>query len=305
MVALRALLMSLLLCLGCLAQANPPADLAAKIERQMRAQFVIQPERKVTVGPLRPSDFPGYQSLTVTFGANDNKQEFEFLLADDRKTMMRVFHVDLDKDPFLDVMKQIDVSGRPTRGAKDAKVVAVVYDDFECPFCARMHGMLFPTLFKEYGDRIQFIYKDFPLEDVHPWAVHAAVDAGCLAAQSADAYWDFADYVHANQKEISGPKGSVGQNATLDRLTTAQGKKHNLDATALQACVKAQDEKAVRASQKEGEKMGVSATPEMFVNGRKVDGALPIENLRAAFDRALQDAGLTPVEHKSTSADTK
>jgi protein-disulfide isomerase len=219
--------------------------------------------------------------------------------------MMRVFHVDLDKDPNLEVMKHIDITGRPTRGAKDAKVVAVVYDDLECPFCARLHGMLFPTLLQEYGDRIQFIYKDFPLEDVHPWAVHAAVDAGCLAAQSADAYWDFADYVHANQKLVSGPKGSKGQNATLDRLTIAQGKKHTLDAAALQSCVKAQDEKAVRISQKEGEKMGVTATPEMFVNGRKVDGALPIENLRAAFDRAVQDAGLAATDQKASAAEAK
>jgi protein-disulfide isomerase len=104
---------------------------------------------------------------------------------------------------------------------------------------------------------------------------------------------------------VSGPKGSKGQNATLDRLTTAQGKKHNLDAVALQSCVRAQDEKAVRVSQKEGEKMGVSATPEMFVNGRKVDGALPIENLRAAFDRAIQDAGLAPTDQKASAGDAK
>ncbi|MBI3644462.1 MAG: thioredoxin domain-containing protein, partial [Acidobacteriales bacterium] len=189
-------------------------------------------------------------------------------------------------------------------GAKDAKVVAVNYDDFQCPFCARMHSALFPTLLKEYGDRVLFIYKDYPLDDIHPWAIHAAVNANCLAAQNADAYWDFADYVHGNQKVITNAKGPGARNATLDKLATAQGRKHNLDATKLQACVKAQDDKAVRASQKEGEKIGVSATPEMFVNGRKVDGALPIETLRAVFDNALRDAGVAPPEHKSASGDT-
>ena len=301
MVVLRALLLSLLLGPGCWAQANPPAELAAKIERQMRAQFVIQPEMKVTVGPLRPSNFPGYDALTVTFGANANKREYEFLLAADHKTMMRVFHVDLDKDPYLDIMKQIDISGRPTRGAKDAKVVAVNYDDLQCPFCARMHAFLFPTLLKEYGDRIQFIYKDFPLEDIHPWAMHAAVNANCLAAQSADAYWDFADYVHGNQKEISTAKGLVAQKLALDKLATLQGQNHNLDATKLRSCVKAQDETVVHLSQKEAEKMGVTATPEMFVNGRKVDGALPIENMRAIFDNVLRDAGVDPPAHPSAA----
>ena len=111
--------------------------------------------------------------------------------------------LDLSKDPLAEVMKKIDVKGRPTRGNGQAKVVAVNYDDFECPFCSRMHQTLFPDLLKEYGDRVVFIYKDFPLAEIHPWATHAAVNAHCLAAQNPDAYWDFADYMHANQKEVN------------------------------------------------------------------------------------------------------
>ena len=60
----------------------------------------------------------------------------------------------------------------------------------------------------------------------------------------------------------------------------------------------------MRASKKEAETLGVSATPEMFVNGRKVDGAIPIQDLRAVFDNALRDAGSAPPEHKSDSGDT-
>ena len=275
------------------------------LEPKVRAIFSVPPQVKIIMGPLRSSDVPGYDALTVTFDDPANRREFEFLLARDHKTLLRVIHIDMNKDPYADVMKNIDVSGRPTRGAKDAKVVAVTYDDFQCPFCARMHAFLFPTLLQEYGDRILFIYKDFPLEDIHPWALHAAVDANCLAAQNVDAYWDFADYVHGHQKEISAAKGSLAQNAALDKLATAQGTKHNLHATKLQACVKAQDDKAVRASQSEGKNLGLVATPETFVNGRKVDGALPIDDLRAAFDNALRDAGVAPPEHKAASVGNK
>jgi protein-disulfide isomerase len=266
--------------------------------------FSVPAPIKVNVGEFRPSEIPGYDAVTITFDDPQNKRDLEFLVAKDRKTLMRVIHVDLTKDPYAELMKNIDVSGRPTRGAKDAKVVAVNYDDLQCPFCARMHAALFPTLLKEYGDRILFIYKDYPLEDIHPWALHAAVDANCLMAQNVDAYWDFADYVHANQKEITTAKGAAAQNAALDKLATLQGKKHDLDAVKLEACVKAQDDKAVRASKKEAETLGVSATPEMFVNGRKVDGAIPIQDLRAVFDNALRDAGSAPPEHKSDSGDT-
>jgi protein-disulfide isomerase len=274
------------------------------LEHQVRVMFSVPLVVKVNMGALRPSEFPGYEAVTITFDDPGNKNKLEFLLAKDHQTLLRVIHIDLNKDPYAEVMKNIDVSGRPTRGAKDAKVVAISYDDFECPFCARMHAALFPTLLKEYGDRVQFIYKDYPLEDVHPWALHAAVNANCLAAQDAAAYWDFADYVHGNQKEINSVKGSVAQNAALDKLAAAQGKNHNLDTTKLQACVKAQDDKAVRASQKEGEKLGVTATPEMFVNGRKVDGALPIADLRAVLDSALRDAGVAPPQHESASGNT-
>ncbi len=93
-----------------------------------------------------------------------------------------------------------------------------------------MHQTLFPELLKEYGDRVEFIYKDFPLLEMHPWAMHAAVDANCLAAQNGDAYWDFADYLHANQRDVSAAKDRDGQFAVLDRLTMEQGAKHKLDA---------------------------------------------------------------------------
>jgi protein-disulfide isomerase len=202
-------------------------------------------------------------------------------------------------------MKKIDVTARPTRGNRDAKVVAVNYDDFECPYCSRMHEQLFPTLFKEYGDRILFIYKDYPLTEIHPWAVHAAVNANCLAAQKNEAYWDFADYIHANQKQVNQEKTQDARFAVLDKLTLEQGQKHNLDSSKLQSCIKAQKDDAVRASMREADALKVSATPTMFVNGEKVDGALPLPELRAVFDRALRDAGVPtppPVAPSATTA---
>ena len=140
--------------------------------------------------------------------AKDKKQPYEFLLSRDHKTLLRMTKMDLTKDPYLETMNKIDVSGRPTRGNKDAKVVVVNFDDFECPFCSRMHATLFPEIFKEYGDRVLFIYKDYPLEEIHPWAVHAASTRTAWRAQSADAYWDYADYLHGNQQCGDRPKGT-------------------------------------------------------------------------------------------------
>ncbi len=301
----RAFVAVLLICLGCSAQ-SPPSDIARLIERQVRSRYALPSEVKVVVGALRPSEFANYDALTVTISSSNKKQDLEFLLSRDHKALVRFTKFDLTSDPYAEIMKKIDVSGRPTRGnINNAKVTVVNYDDFECPFCSRMHMALFPGLFKEYGDRVLFIYKDYPLEEIHPWAVHAAVNANCLGAQNGDAYWDYADYLHANQSAINGEKGRDGQNAELDRLAALQGQKHNLDVGKLQACLKAQDDKAVRASMHEGDSVGVDATPTMFVNGQKLDGAVPADEVRAALDRALKDAGVAPPEHRPAAAEGK
>ncbi|MGA2334516.1 MAG: thioredoxin domain-containing protein [Terriglobales bacterium] len=305
MILRRAFVVLLVICLGCSAQSpppptssSPPSDIVRAVERRVRAQYSLPPDVKVIVGALRSSEFANYDALTVTFVSPTKKQDFEFLLSRDHKTLLRISKFDLTNDPYAEIMKKIDVGGRPTRGNKDAKVTVVNYDDFECPFCSRMHTTIFPGLFKDYGDRVLFIYKDYPLEEIHPWAVHAAVNANCLGAQSSDAYWDYADYLHANQHAIGEVKSHDGQHAELDKLATLQAEKHNLDVPKLQACVKAQDEKAVRASMREGDTVGVDATPTMFVNGQKLDGAVPAEAVRLALDQALKDAGVAPPEHK-------
>jgi protein-disulfide isomerase len=300
----RSILVLVLVCLGCSAQ-SAPSDLTQKIERQVRATYSIPASVKILVGPLRPSDFANYDALTITMEGAEKKQTYEFLLSKDGKTLARMTKLDLTKDPYAEAMKKIDLSGRPARGNKDAKVVVVNFDDFQCPFCSRMHQTLFPELLKEYGDRVQFVYKDYPLSEIHPWATHAAVDANCLAAQNNDAYWDFADHVHANQREVSSEKGRDAQFAVLDRLTTEQGQKHNLDLTKLQACIKAQHEDAIKASIHEAEGVGVTATPTLFVNGQEMDGAIPISEMRATLDRALEQAGVPLPSHPAASAPTE
>jgi protein-disulfide isomerase len=298
----RSFLLLLVVCLGCVAQSSSP-DLASKIERQVRSYYKIPPEVHLLVGAPSPSsDFPNYESVIVTVDNAGKKQDLTFVVSKDHASMMRLTKFDLNKDPFAETMSKIDTSGRPIRGAKASKVVLVNFDDFECPFCARMHQTLFPEIFKEYGDRVTFIYKDYPLVEIHPWAIHAAVDANCLAAQNGDAYWDFADYIHANQHEVSNEKTPGARFEALDKLTTLQGQKHNLDLVKLQSCIKAQDESAVKASMKQAESVGVEATPTLFINGEKIDGAVPIGDVRAALDRALKDANLPVPAHPAAVA---
>jgi len=299
----RSFAILLVICLGCVAQSTPP-DVARKIERQVRSYYSVPADVSVSVGAVTPSnDWPGYDAVVVTLdsASDGKKQDLKFLISRDRNTMLRMIKFDLTKDAFADVMSKIDVSGRPSRGAKSAKVVVVNYDDFECPFCSRIHQTLFPEIMKEYGDRIEIIYKDYPLEEIHPWAIHAAVDANCLAEQNGDAFWDFADYIHANKREVDSERTLGARMEAVDKIAVLQGQKHGLDGAKLQSCVKAQKEDAVRASMKEGDGLGVNSTPTMFINGQKIEGAVSVRELRAALDLALRDAG-QPVPNHDTAA---
>ncbi len=280
-----------LICLNCASQPKP-TDLTTRIERQIRATYKLPPEAPVLVGPFSSSpDWPGYEAFTVTIGEGARKQEFPFLLAKDQKSIVRVNRIELSADPYGDVMKKIDVRARPVRGAKQSKVVLVAYDDLQCPFCTMMHQILFPELLKEYGDRVTFVYKDFPLPN-HAWANHAAVDANCLAAQNEDAYWSFVDSVHASQREINGKGTQELRLAELDRIAMQQGADHKVDAASLQACVKTQNDAAIKAAVHEGESIGVDSTPTLFINGEEMSGGVaPLPRLRAALDRALKNSG--------------
>lgn len=283
----------LLLCLGCAAQSPAQSDVDRRIEKQVRMLYEdrMPPDVQIRVSDRKASEIPNYDQVTVTFAQGDRKQDQEFLISKDGKTLARFAKWDITKDPYAEIMQKIDMNGRPYKGGKDAKVVIVNYDDFQCPFCSRMHQTM-NSIIKQYGNRVKVVYKDFPLLEIHPWAMRAALDANCLAEQSTDAYWAFADYLHAHGQEISGPNRDVKQALTnVDAATRNQAKESKLDIGRLDACMAKPNESAVQASMKEAVSLGVEATPTLFINGERIGGAVPASNLEAVINRALQDAG--------------
>jgi protein-disulfide isomerase len=290
----HSLLFVFVVCLGCSAQSNAPSDLNARIEHQIRSYFQLPTTVQIALGARKPSsDFPGYDQLPVTLTQGEKKLTYDFLVAKDGKTLVRLTKIDLNKDPYVETMNKIDTKNRPFMGNKDAKVVLVNYDDFQCPFCREMHAVLIQNVMKKYGDRVKLVYKDYPLYQIHPWASRAAVDANCLASENNNAYWGFANYVHAHAPEISGPKGTPipDQMKLVDKAAVDQGHDFKVDETKLQACINKQDDSAVKASVNEAESLSVEATPTLFVNGMRVDGLVPPSDLYAIIDQALKDAG--------------
>jgi protein-disulfide isomerase len=134
-----------------------------------------------------------------------------------------------------------------------------------------------------------------PIEELHPWAMHAAVNANCLADQSGTSYWSYVDYLHTHGGDITGPDRDVKKSdAMLDKVALQQGEKDKLDTAKLQACVTKQDEAPVRQEMKLSDSLNINQTPTMYINGEMIAGALPKEVLWQAIDRALEAEGVTP-----------
>lgn len=288
----RLAVLLLLVSAGCSAQEVSP-ELKSRIQRQVQAQYDLPSEVTVSVGPRRPSDFPTFDTVTVTLSAHGKDQKLDFLLSQDGKTLARVTRIDLTKDIYTERMNKIDIKDRPVRGNPNAKVTLVNFDDLQCPFCSRMHTTLMQEILPQYGDRIKIVYKDFPLS-MHPWAQHSANDANCLAAENGKAYWEYADYVHANQRTIGSGQDLQKSQAELDRVALDLGKKNGADMGRLQACVKSQSDSILKASMAEGEALGLNATPTMFINGQKLEGAVDAEDVKAILNQQLLAAGIQP-----------
>ena len=290
-----AVFVALSLTAGCRAQSPAPSAsdpvLNRRIEVSVRTEFSLPQTYNVSIGARRQSAFSGYDDLSVTISSGGHSQVIEYLISTDNKKLARLITFDLTKDPGSD----IDVTNRPIRGNPAAKVTIINFDDLECPYCARMHQALFPATLARYKDKVRFIYKDFPLEEIHPWALHASLDANCLAAQSSEIYWGYVDYLHSHGDEVTGPDRDLKKSfAALDRIARQEATIAKLDTAALDACMAKQDETDINNSLKEASVLGLDGAPALFVNGERINGAVPEEQVWIAIDRALRAAGEEP-----------
>jgi len=266
-------------------------QLARRIEVLIRSRSKVPPEYDIQIGQRTRSEFAGYDRIAVTFTGEGHTTDASFLLSTDDKTLAQFSKFDISKDP----RELVNGDGRPARGGPaNAPVMIVSFDDLECPFCAKMHAELFPALLDRYKNQVRIVYRDFPL-DMHPWAMRAAVDTNCVGAQSPAGYWNLVDYIHAHASEMGGSEKSVAKaNETLDTLSRDEGARQKVNAAELNACLTRQDETAIKESIKLGEKLNLDATPTLFINGEKIEGAEPIANVYRMIDSALIAQGQTP-----------
>jgi protein-disulfide isomerase len=133
--------------------------------------------------------------------------------------------------------------------------------------------------------------------------MHAAVDANCLAAQSGEVYWSYVDYLHSHGQEVSGEnRDTVKSFAALDRIARQQATLGHLDSAKLDVCLAKQDQTQVQDSLREARLLRIESAPAVFVDGERIDGAVPQNQVWMVIDRALRAAGVQPPPSPSQPA---
>ncbi len=170
----------------------------------------------------------------------------------------------------------VGVDNDPFKGNKDAKVTMIEFTDYQCPYCSRAHPTV-QELIKEYGDKIHYVLRDFPLE-FHDKAPKAAEAVNCAGEQGK--YWEYSDILWENQQalDVADLKKYAGQ--------------LNLDTKQFDNCLDSSKfANEVQKDQADGAKAGVTGTPTFFINGEMITGARPIEQFKEVIDRKLKESG--------------
>jgi protein-disulfide isomerase len=171
------------------------------------------------------------------------------------------------------------LSGAAFKGNPGATVVIDAYEDFLCPFCLRFFQSTESPLLQAYGDRIKFVFHDFPQEGPHPFATKASEAARCAGDQGK--YWEMHGLLYSRQGEWGYKGNSV---AFFKRFAAELG----LDTVAFNACLDSDaHRRGVLLDMEAGRRRGVAGTPTFIVNGQTIVGAQPFNVFANAIESAL------------------
>jgi protein-disulfide isomerase len=257
-------------------------ELAGRIKRYYESSGDIPPDVDVSVVSLDTSEIPGLSSGKMKLSRGAQAQEISFFVSNDGRWFLQGDPVDLTVDPIAKIVESITIDADdPSRGPASAAVTIVEYSDFQCPFCARAEKIVQEEVIAKYGDKVRFVYKQFPLTSIHPWAEPASMIGLCVFKQAGnDAYWKYHAAIFEKQKDIP-------NEAPAEKLFGI-AKEAGADEAKVKACFEAEETKQiVVATLEEAEKIGVDSTPTFFINGRKLSGAQPLEAFQAIIDPEL------------------
>ncbi len=184
---------------------------------------------------------------------------------------------------------QVSLDDDPVKGNPDATITIVEFSDFQCPFCKRFHQTTLPLILENYVDtgKVKFVYRDFPIESLHPnGAIPAALASECADEQGM--FWEYHDKLFQNQKNWE----RLGTEEVVNVLK-AYAEEFGLNTNQFNDCLnsaKYLDE--VSKDYQEGNSYGITGTPTFFIGNEKsgyikLTGAQPYSSFQNVLDQML------------------
>ncbi|MGA2686770.1 MAG: thioredoxin domain-containing protein [Candidatus Korobacteraceae bacterium] len=231
---------------------------------------------------IKPSEAAGVAVATVVFNTPKGSQVIRLYVTPDQKYAFMAELVPFGADPFADARQILKAANGPSHGPQDATITIVEFGDLECPACKAAQPNI--TKLLEEEPKARLVFQNYPLEQIHKWALTGAKYLDCLGQQNNQAVWKFIATVYDHQSEVN------PQN--VDQMLKGYVKDSGGDPDAVAACVaKPETEKRVRESMALAEKLDVTSTPTFFINGRRIVGfsanSTPYDAVKAMVDYDL------------------
>jgi len=232
----------------------------------------------------------GFYDVNVHLTFNGATKDESYYVSKDGKNIVKGQTYDVRISPFQSNLDLLKVDQQPSYGAgPGAAVNLVVFSDFQCPYCQKEELDLRKNIPAAFGDKVRVTFVDFPLTSIHPWAMKGSIAGRCTYRVSPAAFWDYHDWVYTGQKDIT--------LETFDAKFQEYAKTKGLDTLQLGRCM---DDKTSAADVDKsidlGHKLSISATPTLFINGRKLEGGVEWN--------VLQQLLQIEIEHKTAEAKT-
>jgi protein-disulfide isomerase len=175
---------------------------------------------------------------------------------------------------FQPLRMNVVTEGHPSHGPADAPVTIVEFSDFECPYCRSMLGTI-KNVQERYGEQVRLVYRQFPLNSIHPNAQRAAEASLCANEQGK--FWEMHDLMFEDQSGLSA------------EALTQKAESLELDGTTFQQCLSSNKyAEQVKQDVMAGTVVGVTGTPAVFINGRPLVGNVPYSDVAQIIDDELK-----------------
>ena len=250
-------------------------------EDYVRHLYVWPSGIQVEIGDPKPAPLPGFEEVRVRASQGKASQEEVFYVSKDGRKIVRGQVFDVAQNPFQSDLAKLKTELRPSMGTAGASVVIVEFSDFQCHFCREEAKALRENLLKEFPKDVRLYFMDFPLEAIHPWAKPAALAGQAIFQLKPEAFWDFHDWIFEHQAEIT-PEN-------LEAKVFEFAKSKNIDPLQLKTAMDSKNvQQAVETSLAMGRDVAVQSTPTLFVNGRKLVGAVEWRELKRIVDYEIE-----------------